>query len=245
MKAQLESAGFQVIVFPTIALSPPPDASIIESAITHLGAYAWVIFTSANAVDAFFDYYHELRGTLDEFFQQEVFPRIAVVGPATAEALKKYDMTAELMAVDFQAEGLVDAFAQLPAPQREGRAVLIPRALEARDVLENELPALGFEVTVAPVYQTVTATASAESIAEISQAGSIVFTSPSTVKNFIKILDAQQGQGAGIDYLSKRTTYSIGPVTTAELKEKTLPRQNIIEAAPSTSAALVAAIISN
>ena len=257
MTAALESLGAEVLSFPTITFIPPPDERIVRQAIAELDTYKWILFTSANAVDFFFDY-------LPAGDRQIKLPKAAVVGPATGEALEAHGVHPALMAENFQAEGVVEVFSTLPHSEQtitghegkgknksEGKGknksegkVLIPRALEARDVLEKQLPKLGYEVVVAPVYQTVQPDVSPKQLADIEQADAAVFSSPSAVRHFVDILDRDRDVdcargGQAIDYLRARKIFSIGPVTTAELRRYQLDRGQIFEAGESTAKSLV------
>src|SRR5439155_1339778 len=51
---QLEAKGAEVIPFPTIAIAPPSDPVPLERAVAAAGGYDWIVFTSANGVEAFF-----------------------------------------------------------------------------------------------------------------------------------------------------------------------------------------------
>ena len=247
MRSVLTAEGISVRSFPTIELVAPPDESIIRRALKNLDSFAWIIFTSVNAVHHFFSYApegEEAASTSEEVasLKRLALPKIAVVGPTTADALAAYGYHAELMPrKDFQAEGLLEAFADLEQGDRhthdlsqsnnELQKVLIPRALIARDVLLTGLPSLGYEPIVAPVYETVQARPQSSALVELEGADAIVFTSPSTVKNFIAIFnDALPGIEAGqenedhlkdnnaLAYLAQLKIFSIGPVTTAELR---------------------------
>ena len=270
MTDALTALGARVISFPTIEIIPPLDESIIEQAVLELDSYEWIVFTSANAVDCFFRYLGDFRyeggwsivntrRVLDPLFRAKVSKvalrsassthytpptlcsKIAVVGPATAEAVEAYGIRPDLVAQNFQAEGLVEAFASLPCESVKKGRVLIPRALEARDVLTEELPKLGYEVVVAPVYQTVRAIPAADAFAGLDCADGIVFTSPSTARNFVEIFNSHSNNSA-IDYLKSRKAFSIGPVTSDELRALGLSQEEIIEATQSTSTDLVKAI---
>ena len=166
------------------------------------------------------------------------------MGPATAEAVEEYGIRPDLVAQNFQAEGLVEAFTALPDDDARRGKVLIPRALEARDVLTDELPRLGYEVTVAPVYQTVRATPTVDAFTNLDCADGIVFTSPSTARNFVEIFDSHSDKSA-LNYLKSRKVFSIGPITSDELRTLGLSQDEIIEAAQSTSTSLVELIMNS
>ena len=236
MTDALTALGARVVSFPTIEIVPPPDESVIEEAVLELDGYEWIVFTSVNAVDCFFKHLYSFA-ILNNL-------KIAVVGPATAEAVEAYGIRSDLVAQNFQAEGLVEVFAALPdADAKRGKA-LIPRALEARDVLTEELPKLGYEVTIAPVYQTVCATPTADAFADLGYADGIVFTSPSTARNFVEIFNSHSNNSA-LHYLKNRKVFSIGPITSDELRTLGLDQNEITEATKSTSSDLVDVIMNS
>ena len=145
LRARLEELGAAVIELPSINIEP------LEVAVPPLGQYDWVVFTSANGVDAFFD-----RGLSPKGLDARALAglQIAVIGPGTAAALASRGLRADLVPERFVAESLLAAF---PAPERTGSRVLLARALAARDVLPDGLTERGFAVDVLPVYRTTSA----------------------------------------------------------------------------------------
>ena len=225
METALRSLGTVPLLFPTISIVAPPKEDPIMAAIANLHTYDWLLFTSVNAVQSFFSYYRKAQSQGLSTGSPLKLPRIAVVGPVTARAVENLGESVYLMAETFQQEGLVEVFATLPhaQPQQEQpqqdqphSKVLLPRALEARDILEKQLPHLGYRVDVLAVYQTVMAQPSTEQIQTALTADAIVFTSPSTVKGFVKIMENHES-GSGITFLKSHDVFSIGPVTSAEI----------------------------
>ncbi len=230
----LEALGAQVIACPVIALVDPPEPALVGEAIQRLSTYDWVVLTSANAVDRFF---------ADARFAGDPVSalghvKVAAVGDATASRMARWDVTPHLIPDDFRAEGLVQALVARGVGR--GQRVLLPRALEAREVLRDALEPMGVTVDVVPVYQTVAAAPNPVVIERLG-AGSVdavTFTSPSTVRHFVAMLG-----GAGLDaekLMERVVRASIGPVTTAALLE--VGSSATIEAKPSTVPALVEAI---
>jgi uroporphyrinogen III methyltransferase/synthase len=131
----LEEAGGQVLAVPTIAIEPPASWAPLDRALEHLGEYAWVIFTSVNAV-AMVERRLEAQGRGMDALGTA---RLAAIGPATAEALRARGCRVELVPSEYVAEALVDG---LRDRLRPGDRMLLPRAAEARDVLVRELARL-------------------------------------------------------------------------------------------------------
>jgi uroporphyrinogen III methyltransferase/synthase len=221
---RLEALGAEVVELPTIAVEPLP----IE--LPPLHDFEWLIFTSTNGVDAFFE-----RGLAAAGMDARALHRmrIAVIGPGTAAALARRSVAADLIPDRFVAESLLAAF---PAPSAPGARVLIARAETARDVLPDGLTERGYAVTVLPVYRTVTATPNPVDLARV-RAGdfdAITFTSSSTVANFLAV--------AGPLGDSAPPVISIGPITSATAREHGL--EVAAEADPHDIDGLVAAVLS-
>lgn len=210
LSAKLEELGAQCLEAPAIQIVPPESFAQLDLAIQELTSYQWLIFTSTNGVDYFFDRLHQAKK--DSRMLAGI--KIAAIGTQTAERLQKFGIYADIVPLEFRAEGIVDALTPLIQP---GVKVLIPRALIARDVLPVKLAELGAEVTVVPAYRTVAAdidgTALAEKLAadEISL---ITFTSSSTVTNLLELLGPQ-----GAELVGRAKVACIGPITAATCVE--------------------------
>jgi uroporphyrinogen III methyltransferase/synthase len=135
--------------------------------------------------------------------------RIAAIGPGTAAELRKRGIAADAVAQVSTAEGLLDA---LGAEPLAGRRVLVARASEARDALPDGLSALGAEVDVVALYDTVAESLAAEQLDAIERADYVTFTSSSTVRFFMDALD-----GRGLPETAR--VVSIGPITSDTARE--------------------------
>ena len=198
---QLENLGADVIEFPTIKIVPPSDNfKNLDAAISDLKNFAWIIFTSANGVEKFFE-----RLKLCKLDARALSAsKIAVMGSATAEKLAGYNIIPDLIPAEFRAESLVDALKN----SVRGKNILIARAEVARDILPVELKNFGANVTVAAAYKTVADTPPRIDFSEVDL---VTFTSSSTVENFVAL--------AGIDTLKKIKAAAIGTVTAETLKK--------------------------
>jgi uroporphyrinogen III methyltransferase/synthase len=223
LSTRLESLGATVLEMPAIQLVP------IDFAIPDLATFDWVVFTSANGVDAFFD-----RGLAPRNLDARALApvRIAAIGPGTAAALARRGLSADLVPERFVAESLLDAF-----PAGPGR-VLIARAEAARDVLPEGLLAKGYEVEVLPVYRTEAVPPDAETLARL-RAGdgavdAITFTSSSTVDNFCAAVGSPLPE-------PQPHVISIGPVTSDTARARGLRVD--AEADPHSIDGLVEAVV--
>jgi uroporphyrinogen III methyltransferase/synthase len=230
----LEALGAHVLAFPVIATVDPEDWGPADRAIGQLASYDWVVLTSANAVRAFLA--RLASAGVGAAALNSV--QVAVVGSATATVLAEAGIVPDLVPEDFRAEGLLDSFESLGVG--EGSRVLIPRALEAREVLPDTLRLRGVHVDVVPVYRTVLGDVEPGVIERLG-AGSVdavTFTSPSTFRNFRTLVD-----GSGLDAdeaLRGLVIASIGPVTSQAVREA--GHVVAVEPEESTAAALASAL---
>jgi uroporphyrinogen III methyltransferase/synthase len=202
-----------VIPFPVIRIAPPESWEELDRALDRLEDYRWIIFTSANGVAFFFRRLRE-RG-LD--IRDLKGMRVAAIGPATASAVEALGIRVDLVPDAFVSEGVVKAFA---GKDLRGSRVLLPRAKEARDVIPEGLAGMGAACDIATAYRTVRSDRNASELAPLFDAekiDAITFTSPSTVKNFLRIM------GPGFHLPAKVRIACIGPVTEAAARKAGLP----------------------
>jgi uroporphyrinogen III methyltransferase/synthase len=209
----LENYGAECIEYPTISLEPVESYEILDRALADIETYHWLLFTSINAVDYFFRRLFKM-GKDVRYLKG---PKVAAVGRVTAEALVKRGIKADLLPEEFTGDGLAETLVETGVT---GQKILIPRALKARETLPEALGSAGAEVTVAPVYQNVLPTSSTgeqlkEELLKALQEKSVdmvTFTSSSTVKNFVTLLDISSP-----DEMKKLmggvAVASIGPIT--------------------------------
>ncbi|MDI6821292.1 MAG: uroporphyrinogen-III synthase [Actinomycetota bacterium] len=207
----LEELGAEVVEFPTIKILPPEDFKALDDAIADLRRYNWIIFTSVNGVSFFMErFYHkgkdvrELKGI-----------KIAAIGPATGRELKRWGLTTDYIPREYCAESIIEGF---KGGEVEGTSILIPRAEKAREILSQGLRELGASVDVVTAYRTVIDDSHVSGVKQILSRGEIdiiTFTSSSTVKNFVRLLE-------GIDLksmLQKVMVACIGPITASTTQD--------------------------
>ena len=137
LATQLEALGATAILIPTIEIAPPASFAALDAALTCLRTYDWLVFTSANAVEAF----HRRA----QFLHLTQLPRhIAAIGPATLRAANEIGLTVDLVPTPYIAESLAEAL----IPEAPGKSFLLVRAAEARDTLPAALTAAGATVTI-------------------------------------------------------------------------------------------------
>ena len=220
-------------VLPAVAILPPADWSAVDRALAQLEQYAWIVFTSANGV-------HSLLGRLLKTGRdlRALGPvRLAAIGPKTAEALREYHLTADLVPLRFQSEDLAAA---LKEKIRPGQRVLLARADRGRDLLRAELASV-CDVEQVAVYSQVDAIDSTSRVLDNLRRGEIDYitlTSSNVARSLIDQLDvpcrARLESGAvGL--------ISISPVTSGDIRRLGFPVA--AEATEATAAGIVQALI--
>ncbi|HET6215112.1 MAG TPA: uroporphyrinogen-III synthase [Micromonosporaceae bacterium] len=189
MSERLRGYGAIPCEVPTIAVEPPRTPAQMERAVKGLvdGRYAWVVFTSVNAVRAIWEKFAE-HGLDARHFGGV---KIACIGAATADAVRAFGIQPELLPDDEQtSEGLLAEFAPHdPVLDPVGR-VLLPRADIATETLAAGLLERGWEVDDVTAYRTVRAAPPAADIRDAIKSGgfdAVLFTSSSTVRNLVGI----------------------------------------------------------
>jgi uroporphyrinogen III methyltransferase/synthase len=239
----LEHLGAEVLLAPTIRIVPRAlDDKIVRVVVNDLPDYRLIIFTSVNGVEVFLGYLTELGLSLAALDDAVV----AAVGPKTASALEERGVACDVVADDFVAEGLLDTL-EKRAVAPVGTRVLIPSARLARPVVPDALRASGAIVDVLPVYDTVPVERLQVPPETIETAAFITFTSGSTARQFVALMEADGARGglggdsrSLAERLSGAALCSIGPITSDTLRELGLPVA--VEAVEHTAEGLVAAI---
>ncbi len=213
----LESLGAEAIEAPMIRIAPPDDYGPLDRAIADAGTFEWIVFTSANAVDAFM---RRLQSGVTDFRNLKGV-KLCAVGPVTAGRLAQYGLKADLEPSEYRSESIVPALREAGNTRLKGTRFLLPRADIGREVLVDELRKAGAEVTDVTAYRTVLAEIEREGDPDIyrmlleKRIDVVTFTSPSTVRNFAQVFGAEQAT----DLLRTTAVASIGPVT-AEAAEQ-------------------------
>ena len=207
---KLRALGAHVIELPTIRTEPPSDLREFAELVQEAHMYDWVVFTSANGVDAFFDVFFKLYDDAREIGGA----RVAAIGPATAQRVKDFHLHVDLQPEEFVAEAVVKEFKKQESI--ENLRLLLVRAEKARDVLPKELSGAGAIVDEAFAYRTVLETRDTSGARrQLAQEGAdlITFTSSSTVENFLAL---------GLPWPKGMRIASIGPVTSKTARDQGL-----------------------
>jgi uroporphyrinogen III methyltransferase/synthase len=225
---QLRALGADAYELPTIRIEPAPNKREFYQLVSDAHQYDWIVFTSPNGADAFFEVFYSLFKDARSIGGC----RIAAIGPATAARVRHYRFEVDLQPEKYVAEEIITAFQRETTV--ENLRILLARAEGAREVLATELTRLGAIVDEAVAYRTVPETNDvAGGIARFRTEGAdvITFTSSSTAENFAAL---------NLPLPADLRTASIGPITSATMRKIGLDVD--IEASTHDIPGLVAAI---
>lgn len=212
LSEKIEDLGGEAIEVPAIKINKIIPNEDLNAAINDIKSFNYIIFTSTNGVQIFFERLFELG------FDSRAIgnSNIVAIGKATEGELMKYGIKADIVPQRFVSEAIVE---ELSPRLRTSDSILIPRAKEARDYLTEELSKL-CNVTEIKTYETVKDKSEKEYLSKLinkKKIDYITFTSSSTVKNFIELLDENS-----LEHIKDIKLISIGPVTSGTIKEKGL-----------------------
>jgi uroporphyrinogen III methyltransferase/synthase len=214
MVRALRDAGAEAVVVPMIRLAPPEDWAEVDAALDAIASYDAVLITSANAI-------RFLAGRAEDRGVSLTPPGLQVlcVGPQTAKATRDAGVPVNAIPESrYDADGLLDEVAKRLPPK--GRRFLFPRAEGARDVLPEGLAAAGATVDSVTLYRTLPPEIDAAALRALLLApglDALTFTSPSTARNFVALLDGPSRAAA-----RRCIVAAIGPVTAEALRREGL-----------------------
>jgi uroporphyrinogen-III synthase len=229
----LKKAGAHVFEAPAIEIVlQPENVARLKQAIRDVRQYSWLLLTSVNSVAIIYDVLKELGLDWSVFASLQ----IGCIGTSTAGRVRSLGGAVTVVPTRFQAEGLLESMLQQGVG---GKRILLPRAQGSRPILPEELSRNGAIVNEIHIYKAGLPEESHEKLAVIlhdHHIDFITFTSSSTVRHFVEMAGDLISE---IDF-GKTRLASIGPITSATLKEHGLPVA--VEATEFTMSGLVRAM---
>ncbi|MEA5533886.1 uroporphyrinogen-III C-methyltransferase [Crocosphaera sp. XPORK-15E] len=236
----LQQQGATTIEMPALEILPPSNWEALDKAIQELYSFNWLILTSANGVQFFF----ERLKKLGKDSRALGGIKIAVVGKKTASFLQNHGLTPDFIPPNFVADSLVENFPEILNHQK----ILFPRVeTGGREILVQELQKQGAEVIEVAAYQSgcpQKINPDAWEAIQQKQVDIITFASSKTVQNFHELLKQEINSNSELNMLSLLEDVclaSIGPQT-SKTCHKILGRVDI-EAKEYTLEGLIDAII--
>lgn len=205
--------GATVLHCPVLSFAPPHNIALLREAVANIAHYDWLVFTSANAVQAVSDQVLEQHGHL-----HVSLPAIAAVGNATAAAASALGWTVHYITT--RGGGLALATELPVAP---GSRILLPRADIASADLPNVLRDRDCVVREVVAYRTLTnPSPTFACVGGTQNVDAITFTSPSTVAAFVAAATAANWSIKGDQQRSGLIIASIGETTATAVRQHDL-----------------------
>ncbi len=181
----LEARGAQVIQFPTIEIQP---VDVNSAYINSVNEYDWIVFTSINAVEIFYERLRENGKDVRAFGTS----KICAVGPKTVEVLNRIGIQPDFVPSHSRGSTIAAEIGDV-----RDKKILLPRAKIATADLPNGLSEKGALVDDVPLYDTVKVASGGdkkrdEIRADLLNGGIdlVTFTSSSTVTNFLEMFSS-------------------------------------------------------
>lgn len=247
LSTSLRGLGASVLEIPFIEIRKPESFAPMDEALKNLNTYDWLILTSANGVEAMWQRLRKLRITGRHLKRHFKHLEIAAIGPATKKAIVKHGLKVKMVPEEYVAESVVKGLRD----KVNGKRVVLIRAKVARDVIPDSLRAAGAQVDVVEAYETIVPEKSKARLRALFKNKGrrphvVTFTSSSTARNFAELLGwsesgSSQAAKSARAALKNVQLASIGPVTSATLRELQMPVA--IEAREFTMGGLIRAIV--
>jgi uroporphyrinogen III methyltransferase / synthase len=229
---RLEGLGANPVVLPVVDVGPPKDWGPVDLAIAGLADYQWLVFTSTNGVQAFFQ---RLRKTGHDLRSLGNI-RLAVIGPGTANALRQYHLEPDLVPPQYRSESLALALSE----KARGQRILLARADRGRDLLRTQLSRVATVDPIVVYSQGIVLDPKSEVFNYLrhGEMDFVTLTSSNIAKAFLENLDRECRAQI---LTGKAKLVSISPVTSAEIKKSGFPVA--AEATEYTMAGVVEALL--
>lgn len=211
LAAELERLGAEVLFLPVVRYEEPLDKGPIDKALRDLAEFDWLVVTSQNVVRFVDGRLQRVKGSASTGL-----PKVAAVGPATAEAAQEAGWPVEFVASRFQGAALAEELGQ----RLRGCKVLLPRSDRAGGELPEALRRVGADVTEVVAYRTVRADfPGSRAVEDICAVDAITFASPSAFRFFCDAMgEKRMRELAGVVAIA-----AIGPVTAQAIRETGMP----------------------
>ncbi|EJO5347735.1 uroporphyrinogen-III C-methyltransferase [Clostridium botulinum] len=202
LKVQLLDLGAEVTEINSIEIKNTEEK--LKSYLDKLKEYDYIALTSVNAVKIFFEYL--IKENIDI---RNINAKFAAIGPATSEAIKIRGIIPSIKSKHFVAESL---FEEMKKYIQKGDKILVPRSKDARPFLVDALKKEGCIVDEVHIYETLSG--QCMHTERFEDTDTVLFTSPSTVRNMISMV--------GIDGIKEKNIIAIGPITEGELDKNNI-----------------------
>lgn len=203
---KLEALNFLVLYFPLIEIQKiNEDLLLLE--INQINNYDWIIFTSQNSVNIFFEKLKELSISIDPQI------KIACIGKKTLKSINNHGYDISLIPSSYISESLIKEFEKINIKNKK---ILIPTSKISRDIINDSLNNMGALCNKIDIYDTIRPDKNKlyQLAASLKKIDYITFFSPSAVRNFYETLKDLPNTKKLID---NSIFISIGEITSKEI----------------------------
>lgn len=189
----------------TIAISlveTIPDYSSCDDKLNDIEKYSWLVFTSANGVNIFFDRLRDLKTDVRKLANI----KFAVVGTSTRKALEKYGLYADFVPSKFTSKTLADELAQILTDKDR---VLIVRGKQGKNFIEDKFTSMAVDFDKICIYETIQDERRADEVRRICKDVDYIVVTSGSGARALKDM-------AGCEY---ENIVAIGPVTKKDCEE--------------------------
>lgn len=198
LSGKITELGGEAVDFSLVRTAPLINSEM-RRAVDEIESYTWVVFTSKNGVDIFFDYIKEAHMDI----RRLVNLKFAVIGDGTARALEARGIFSDFMPTSYSSADLARAL--IPQLKKRDKLILL-RAQEASEELTEALDKAEIAYTAVSLYKTSYDMRKAEELNRVLPfIDYITFCSSSAVKAFDSMIEDKASVNAKI--------VCIGPVT--------------------------------
>lgn len=204
----LEELGAEVLIVPTIRIVPAEVSEADRAVLNRFHEYDYAFFTSVNAVTNFFRIFSPDSSRRHR-------PVIVAIGSKTRSTIQEFGFNADIVPEKFHAGELLNSLASVDL---RGKRALVPKGNLSNSEIADFVRANGGSVDEVVVYMTMPNDSLDESVKREIRSGrfdTIVFFSPSQVKNFLSVF--------GKSVLGGKQIAAIGPTT-----KKAAERQGLV-----------------
>ena len=163
--------------FPLIKIEPMEDYEEFDNYLKNIKRFDWIVFISRYGVEYFFKRLNNLG--FDSRNLSEI--KIAAIGSSTKNRLLDFGVITNLVPKQENRRGLIDEFKKIVLKDKK---IFLPRSSLSDKGLGREFKELGAKVTSSFAYRNVMPKDLPD--LDLNNFSEIIFTSPSTVRNFKK-----------------------------------------------------------
>ena len=221
--------GASLLEMPLIEIQPIQPSEKEKNLLKKLDQFQWLIFTSPNGVRSFFSFLKEEEISIPGSSQ------IAVIGQKTQKTVESFGYKVAFVNPGNTAEDFVPAFMQKIKKNSVKPNILLILGNLARTFIQDELSSVA-NCTRMDVYETVAPKDINEESLDLirnNQYEMLIFTSPSTIQNFMKL-----NMNVPVAYIR---CACIGDITANEAKKQGIT--NLVVAEDASAKGIVQSII--